>query len=247
MYRALLVEDEPKMREGMKRIVSWEGYGFLLCGEAENGREGLQLIEKEKPDLVVTDVRMPVLSGLELMMEVSGRIDCQFIVISGYSEFDYVKGALKFGAVDYLLKPLDEEQLADALQRAKRRLDREALLPKSLPSHLSASGAVGDVIRYIKDKYPYNITIKDIAGQLYMHPIYLGQLFKKTTGVYFNDYVHQTRLEEAQRLLATTTKKIYEIGLDVGYKDIDYFVQQFKKRAGVTPSQYRSSVRGCMP
>lgn len=244
MYKTLLVEDEPKMREGLKQIISWQSYGFLLCGEAENGREGVTLIEQVKPDLVITDVRMPLLSGLDLMMEVSGRIDCQFIIISGYSELDYVLSALKYGAVDYLLKPLNVEQLIVALIRAKDRLDREALLPKALPPELSVNGAVGDVIAYIKEKYQYSITIKEIASKLYMHPVYLGQLFKKTTGQYFNDYVHQIRLDEAQRLLNTTEKKVYVIALEVGYKDNDYFVQQFKKRAGVTPSQYRMNTRG---
>ncbi|MBD0379460.1 response regulator transcription factor [Paenibacillus sedimenti] len=240
MYRTLLVEDERKMREGLKRIVPWNEHGFHLCGDVENGREALSFIEQEKPDLVITDVRMPVLNGLELMMEVSGRIDCQFIFISGFSEFEYVKVALRYGAIDYLLKPLDEDQLVEALTRAKQRLDREAALYTQPQSSSSVNDAVNEVIAYIRDKYNDHLTIKEIAGRLYMHPIYLGQLFKKKTGVYFNDYVHQTRAQEAQRLLQATSKKVFEIAMEVGYSDCDYFVQQFKKATGYTPSQYRT-------
>ncbi|MEW9700831.1 response regulator [Paenibacillus sp. SI8] len=243
MYRTLLVEDERKMREGLKRIIPWNEHGFDLCGDVENGREALAFIEQEKPDLVITDVRMPVLSGLELMMEVSGRIDCQFIFISGFSEFEYVKVALRYGAIDYLLKPLDEDQLVEALTRAKLRLDREASVTLAQPAASTVNGSVDEVIAYIREKYSEHLTIKEIASRLYMHPIYLGQLFKKKTGVYFNDFVHQTRVEEAQRLLQATAKKVFEIALEVGYSDCDYFVQQFKKATGSTPSQYRANVR----
>ncbi|MCZ8520868.1 MULTISPECIES: response regulator transcription factor [Paenibacillus] len=241
MLKTLIVEDEPRMREGLKKIIPWESHGFSLCGDAENGRQALERIEKERPDLVITDIRMPVLSGLELMMEVSGRFDCQFIVLSGYSDFQYAKTALVCGAVDYLLKPLEEDDLIRALERTRRRLEKERQpLPAPCPpDQPPAAGAVEFVTGYVQERFREPITVKELAGKLYLNPIYLGQLFKKSTGMYFNDYVHRVRVEEACRRLKGTTNKIFDIALSVGYSDTDYFVQQFKKITGCTPSQFR--------
>jgi two-component system, response regulator YesN len=238
MLKAIVVDDEPKMREGFKKIIPWEQHGFTLCGDAENGRLALEVIEREKPALVITDIRMPVLSGLDLMMEVSGRIDCHFIVVSGYSEFQYAQRALVYGAVDYLLKPIDEEQLIAALKRTRQRVAPAS--PVHLPENpAQTKGAVEEVKRYIEEHYCEPVTIKEIAGKVFLHPIYLGQLFKKQTGMYFNDYVHKTRIEEAKKRLKDSSNKIVDIALSVGYNDTDYFVQKFKKNVSCTPSQFR--------
>ncbi|ANY65812.1 hypothetical protein BBD42_04525 [Paenibacillus sp. BIHB 4019] len=254
MLKTLIVEDEPRMREGLKRIIFWEKYGFNVCGDAENGRQALELIEREQPALVITDIRLPGITGLELMKDVTGRMDTCFIVISGYDEFEYVKTALICGAVDYILKPVEEEQLIGALLRVKKRL------LKALPSTSSSAGGASEpeigiemgmgmssddpiafVKEYVASHYQEQVTMKEIAGKTYLHPFYLGQLFRKSTGIYFNDYVHQIRVDKAQLLLATTSSKIADIAAGVGYPDPDYFVQQFKKITGCTPSHFRKN------
>ncbi|AIQ17540.1 hypothetical protein H70357_13370 [Paenibacillus sp. FSL H7-0357] len=241
MLKTIIVDNEPKVREGLKKIIPWETFGFTLCGDAEDGKQALVLIERERPSLVITDIRMPLLSGLDLMMEVSGRFDCQFVVISGYGEFDYAQRALKYGAIDYILKPIDEEQLIEALQRTRCRI---ALANNSLPLEIPGnvvqnSEAVEEVIRYIREHYKEPLMIKEIADKVFLNPIYLGQLFKKQTGSYFNNFVHQIRVEEAKKKLKGSSNKIADIALSVGYSDSDYFVQQFKKLVGCTPSLYR--------
>ncbi|SFF01614.1 Helix-turn-helix domain-containing protein [Paenibacillus algorifonticola] len=248
MLKTLIVEDEPRMREGLKRIIYWEKYGFNLCGDAENGRQALELIEREQPALVITDIRLPGITGLELMKDVTGRMDTCFIVISGYDEFEYVKTALICGAVDYILKPVEEEQLIGALLRVKKRL------LKALPSTAASAGSAAElemgmpsddpiafVKEYVASHYQEQVTMKEIAGKTYLHPFYLGQLFRKATGIYFNDYVHQIRVDKARLLLATTSSKIADIAAGVGYPDPDYFVQQFKKITGCTPSHFRKN------
>lgn len=243
MLKAIVVDDEPKMREGFKKIIPWEQHGFTLCGDAENGRLALDVIEREKPALVITDIRMPVLSGLDLMMEVSGRIDCHFIVVSGYSEFQYAQRALVYGAIDYLLKPIDEEQLIAALKRTRQKAAPSSSVSLvQLPANSAQTkDAVEEVKKYIREHYCEPVTIKEIAAKVFLHPIYLGQLFKKQTGMYFNDYVHKTRIEEAKKRLRGSSDKILDIALSVGYSDSDYFVQKFKKNVCCTPSQFRES------
>lgn len=244
MLKAIVVDDEPKMREGLTKIISWEAHGFTLCGTAENGRRALELMEREQPQLIVTDIRMPVLGGLDLIMEASGRYDCQFIVISGYGEFEYAQRALVYGAVDYLLKPIDEDQLAAALQRSRQRIAARTPFPQQPQEEavFPAKGAVEEVMRYVQEHYWEPLTIKSIAAKVYLNPNYLGQLFKKQTGVYFNDYVHTVRIGEAKKRLKSTTHKIFDVAVSVGYSDVDYFVQQFKKIVGCPPSGYREKL-----
>ncbi|WP_234414470.1 response regulator transcription factor [Paenibacillus sp. CAA11] len=232
------MEDEPRMREGLKKIIAWEEHGFLLCNEAENGRQALQLIKAEKPELVITDIRLPGVSGLELMKEITEVQDTCFVVISGYDDFDYVKTALVCGAVDYILKPIEEEQLISALHRVKKRLGKELLkLPQESVGNVE--DPIESVKQYVKEHFYEQITMKELAGKMYLHPFYLGQLFRKSTGLYFNDYVHQIRIEEAKQRLIKSACKIADIAATVGYNDTDYFVQQFKKNTGCTPSAYR--------
>ncbi|WP_019910807.1 response regulator transcription factor [Paenibacillus sp. HW567] len=242
MLKTLIVEDEPRMREGLKRIIYWEKYGFNVCGDAENGQQALEMIERENPALVITDIRLPGITGLDLMKNVTGRMDTSFIVISGYDEFEYVKTALVCGAVDYILKPVEEDQLIGALLRAKKRMLKDALQDLS-ELDKPPSDPVGFVKEYVATHYREQMTMKDIAGKTYLHPIYLGQLFRKSSGMYFNDYVHQVRIEKARLLLDATSFKVAEIAASVGYQDTDYFVQQFKKIAGCTPSCYRKNLQ----
>jgi two-component system response regulator YesN len=114
---------------------------------------------------------------------------------------------------------------------------------KTLRSRQSI-GTIAKVEDYIRQNFRDDITLKGIAEKFYMNPVYLGQLFKKTFGIYFNDYLHNLRVEEAKKLLRRTEMKVYEIAEDVGYRDTDYFVSRFVKVVNMTPSQYKKSITG---
>ncbi|THF75711.1 response regulator [Cohnella fermenti] len=125
MYSVLLVDDEKWIVRSLRAKADWESFGFRIAGEAYNGEDALRRLEEECPDVVLTDIRMPGISGLVLMARARERgIQAEFVVISGYSEFNYVKQALQLGAADYLLKPVDEKELADLLILLKSRLDQ---------------------------------------------------------------------------------------------------------------------------
>ena len=110
--KVLLCDDEQIVREGLRYIIDWEALGFTICGEAENGEDALAKIEKYKPGLVLMDIRMPKISGLELiaMMRGSGFTG-EFIILSGYSDFEYARTAIRHGVSFYLTKPIDEDEL----------------------------------------------------------------------------------------------------------------------------------------
>lgn len=125
MYKVILVDDESLIVEGLKLSIDWEQYGFQVAGCALNGMDALELIRESEPDLVFTDIRMPGISGLELIKKVSETNPrTQFIVVSGYAEFAYAQKALKHGAIGYCLKPFEEDEIINALKKAKLILDK---------------------------------------------------------------------------------------------------------------------------
>ena len=126
LYRALLVDDEEDIRVGISRKMDWEGLGFTLVGEAENGQDALELAETLQPDVVLTDIKMPFMDGLELCRLLSARLPaCKFIVFSGFDEFEYAKQAIRMNVSEYILKPINAAELSAVLQKLRDQLDRE--------------------------------------------------------------------------------------------------------------------------
>ncbi|WP_256758834.1 response regulator transcription factor [Cohnella sp. WQ 127256] len=125
MKKVILVDDEIFARKGLMVLIPWEKYGYEIIGEADDGEEALHLIEQLAPDLVITDIRMPVLDGLELIQTVRKRNgkSTKFIIVSGYGDFKYAQHAVRFGVQDYLLKPIDEIELIDTLERIAKEID----------------------------------------------------------------------------------------------------------------------------
>ncbi len=126
LYRLMLVDDEPEIRQGMKEIVDWEACGFQLVAEADNGLDALPLAEQSRPDLVITDVRMHFMDGLEMVERMRAFLPmAQFVVVSGYDEFEYTRKSIQIRIADYVLKPISAAEFTAVLGRAKRTLDEE--------------------------------------------------------------------------------------------------------------------------
>lgn len=120
--RIILVEDEPKTREGIINIIQ-KHTGHKIISVAENGEEGIRALEKEQPDLIISDIRMPGMNGLEMLQKMREKgFDTGVIFISGYSEFEYAQQALKLHAMDYVLKPVDVENFLQVLQNVENKL-----------------------------------------------------------------------------------------------------------------------------
>jgi two-component system response regulator YesN len=125
MYKVLIVDDEYMIREGLKRIIAWGEYGLEITGEAENGKEALEMIAWKKPDIIIADIKMPIMSGLELIKEINRqKLNVRIIVLSGYDEFEFVKNAMKYGAGNYLLKPVSTEELTLAINEIVDDMDK---------------------------------------------------------------------------------------------------------------------------
>lgn len=126
MYRVFLAEDESLIRQGIKNLISWNDYGFSFVGEAQDGELAWPLIQKQKPDIVITDIRMPFMNGLALSKLIKKNMpNTTIIILSGYDDFTYAKEAIGIGVDQYLLKPLSKKQLIEVLLEVKQKKDRE--------------------------------------------------------------------------------------------------------------------------
>ena len=260
MYRVVLVEDSKILRIGMKYTLDWESLECEIIGDAENGRDGLDLIREAQPDIVITDIRMPGLDGLEMIGQLhSEGNSAAFIIISAYSDFSYAQQAVRFGVADYLVKPFTDEEIMNSLRSACSRVEmrrQEAILSQRLQtvekskliafsSYLSEEeGRVKRehaqrVIQYIKEHYSENINVRLIANALKISENYLSKVFKSIMHYSISEYLTQFRIKEACRLLKKSDNRINEVSEQVGYTDQRYFSVTFKRIMGVTPGNFR--------
>lgn len=368
MMKVVLVDDEPYILEGLSVIIDWEKEGFEIVGKTQDAGEALELVKKEEPDLLISDIKMPVMSGLDMIEEMRKQdiFDTYCVLLSGYSDFEYAKRAIKNDCLDYMLKPVDKEELLNVLAKVRQEkskvkpvrkkdqavvssfldfdfmetensrwnpsanpIDKQKIdaliraietnqkdeimeLSKDLYDvfqnaeprvckiainymlfeliHLAtlvdntinqqevikficdnafdpgqdnndwlnmvslmqdygdylvqlrgnqAQGVLGQVEIYLKENYQENITLKDLGKKYYVNAAYLGQIFKKQYGESFKEYLNKIRIEKAEDLLLHSDMKIYEIAEEVGYKDIDYFINKFISLRGCTPTKFR--------
>ena len=256
MYKLLIVDDETEILEGLRTIIDWENNGITLCGEACNGIEALEKIHQLSPDIVIMDIRMPLLDGLELLAQVSqSNLPVKCIILSGYDDFYYAQKAINLKAANYLLKPCRPNDILEAVLTVKAELDetkqQEALFIKykqqyheNLPAlNENTNKLVKTAIGFIYSNYSEDITLDFIAKKIYITPGYLSQLFKQETGINFLDFLNQHRIQKAKEYLTGTFLKNYEIADKVGFKDEKYFSQVFKRYTGLTPTLYRDSCK----
>lgn len=246
LINLFIVDDDGWILNGLKSIIQWEEYGFQIIGEASNGFTAQDKILELKPDLVFTDIMMPELTGLEMMMSLALK-NCrpEFVVLSGYAEFAYAQEACKLGAFDYLLKPLEEEVLIDTLERFKQKFDimngveDHAANMVSIPKTTS-NKTFNRILSYINANYNSKLHLYEIAEQFHFNTNYISQLFSKELGVSFSEYITQYRMDMAEKLLLESNAPVKAICSQVGINDYFYFNRLFKKYKGVTPNQMRA-------
>ena len=240
MIRGLMVDDEPLVRHGVAAGMDWASLGCEVVGEAQSGEEGLALARRLKPDLIITDIRMPKMDGIT-MMNMLREEGCaaRCIVLTAHSDFEYARGALLFGADDYLLKPFRDQELTHAVARVCRKMESApAANTPAVKKEPEATGYVRQAMDYIAGHYAdESISIATIAEHLCVSEGHLSHVFKKQTGMTVTNYLTKTRIDAAMALLQTGRVKVYEAAAAVGYKDVTYFSATFKKLTGLSPSE----------
>ena len=251
MFKILIVDDERSVCQGMQRLIDWEGYGFVIAGTAGNGQQALELQREHCYDLIITDLKMPVLDGIGLIQKLAEEeADCKIIIVSAYGEFSYAQAAMQYGVQYYLLKPVDEAVLCGYLSKIAEELSghtkiREQNTDQKCFEHqynLSMNGVVTEIRRYINDHYAEPLSLNSLSKLYNFSPVYLGRLFKKEMGSSFNEYLNQYRIENAMDYM-DQGGSIGEIAEQVGYKDVKYFYKCFKDVTGLTVKEYKNKVQ----
>lgn len=224
--QVLIVDDEAYMADYIRKIIDWEQYGFDQVMTAYGGSLARDLIEKNRPQLLITDIKMPKVSGMDLAKLIhEGEYDTRIIILSGYGEFEYAQQAIQYGVSEYLLKPLPKEELVKAVER---------LFPQK-----TEKGVCQMVKDYIKEHYGEELSLDVIAGQVHLHPAYLSKVFKDGEEINLSAYITGVRMEKAAELLTTTPLKVQEVMEMVGYHKSQYFSKLFREHFGVTPNEYK--------
>jgi YesN/AraC family two-component response regulator len=248
MYKVLLVDDEKWVLKGIEMTFKWEKYGFEVIASTTKSAEAWELINKLKPHVVFSDVRMANISGLKLVsMAREEKIDCEFVIISGYSEFEYAREALKNAVFDYCLKPIKEDEAENVLKALKTFLDgkfsktdKNAHKPEA---YRTDNKTFNSMLKYIHQNYNTKLQLGELANMFFMNANYCCFLFKKYFDKSFSQYVIQIRMDETARLIENDKSlSIDQIAQVVGYEDYYYFSKVFKKHFGVTPTQYKKNI-----
>lgn len=261
MIRLLIADDEKLEREALAELVQRRFEREVVLEVAENGRKAADTAVLWGAELILMDIEMPGMSGLDAARAVlAQRPSCRVIFVTAYSLFQYAHEAVHLGACDYLLKPVDPDELEASVRRAMRQIETERKLeelaaaqpqPEQTETEEEAEDApeegensqtalvMAHVRRYLEDNYMFDLSLDSVGEILHISPAYLSAQFKKYQKMNFLDCLTELRINAAKELLADPFRSSAEVASMVGYEDASYFARAFKKRTGMTPTQYR--------
>ncbi len=257
LLKILIVEDEEIIRKGLVHTIDWEAMRCIVIGDAANGKIGLEYIKQYEPDVVLTDIIMPQCNGLDMIeaAKAENHLLFQTIFLTSYAEFDYARKALQLGAFEYLLKPIDEMELAKAIERvwqkhaernsaigAKSQMkDEEEILVNwslYLNEHSLKNSYIVQALYKIRDHYDEKISIESLAEEMDVSASYLSRKFKEVTAHTFVELLSRYRIQKAIGLLRKGTYRMYEISDLTGFNDYKNFCVVFKKYMKCSPKEF---------
>ena len=237
--RVLLVDDEIMIREGFKRLFDWEAHDCQVVGEAGDGMEALAQIDALRPDIVIMDINIPIMSGLKVIQ--LSRIkhpQIAYVIVSGYDDFSYCQQALRLQITDYILKPVNYEEFGTCIDNLKISLFEQRVAQAQEPQE-QAERVITGITRYLQEHLAEEVSLSVLAEKFHLNPQYISQLFKNEIGVGFLAYLTNICMERAKKLLLSPSLSVAEVAEQSGYGDYRVFTKVFKKSEGITPSQYR--------
>jgi two-component system response regulator YesN len=249
LYSVVVIDDHRFIRESIIHSIDWKELGAEIKGEAQNGIEANELILRLKPDIIITDIRMPGIEGLDLVDRIRGFLPrSKIIVITGFQEFEYAQRALKLGVCDLILKPIKNDELIGAVRKAIHAIEQEKkMLQASSPEGNRASTEsygllIDSILDYIVQHCTEDITLERVAREFQISTGYASRLIAKATGKGFVQHVCEQRIEAAKRCLSDPRMRIKEIVYACGFSEYSYFRKIFKKYTGCSPQQFRTQL-----
>ena len=260
-YRTLIAEDEPLMREYLRQNLHSIHSQFLAADCARDGLDALRMLNENHYDLLITDIKMPGMDGITLVEKMrESNKQIPVILLTGYDEFEYARAGLRLGVAEYLLKPLNDMELGECLERLKTRLESEKTIvlpaewtPETIQSFISDCFANGNTEQsllakraatYISEHFTEQITQTDVAEALGVSSAYLSSIFHETTGESYSKFLTRLRMTQAAILLkADPTLTLQRVAELTGYVSDKHFINVFKRYFQMTPNEYRKDAK----
>lgn len=245
-YRVIIAEDENLIAKNIAKHIEAENPNFKVAGIYSNGEDALEAIRQQPPAVVFTDISMPVMTGLELAHEIHRSLNhVKCVIITGYADFEYAREALHYGVEDYLLKPVNKEELHKVLKNLELSLtdiSKQIRSEGNTESALSPEEIVTLVKDYVKNHYSEELDLNSIALALGFSSSYLTKVFNKVENITPSKYIRNYRMSIAKQLLNDKELTIQQIASHVGYNDPFHFSKSFKQTFGISPTDYKLTI-----
>ena len=238
--RIVIVEDEKRAARGLRSLLERISGDNTIIGEAPDGISAFELIKKEQPDLVFTDIRMQFMDGLALIKAVREYgLDTRFVIISAYEEFDYARAALKLNVTDYLVKPVTEDEVRQVMEHLKMQEKEQSQEKRLRDAYPLAHPVILKALDAIEKDYSSRISQKELAEKLGVTAEYFSYLFAKDVQETFSRFLRRYRISKACEQLDAGEESAETIAYRVGFSDMKYFYKCFKDETGQSLSEYR--------
>ncbi len=250
MYKVVIIDDEPVIAEGLSKGIHWEKWDCQVVATAENGQGGIEIIQRECPDILFSDIRMPGMDGLTMIAALkSEHPDMQITILTGFRDFEYAREAIRLGVTRFLLKPSKMEELEEAIDAMIKNLSvRKEIVEEEKeeeePEEIAAGSFIAqNAVKYIEENYMEKLKLSDVADQVYVSQWHLSKILNRHVEKSFSDILNHVRIEKAKELLREPSLRIGDIAEKVGFLDMAHFSRVFKKQTGVSANEYRNQMK----
>lgn len=259
MYKVVIIDDEPIIVEGLSKSIAWQNWDCQVVASAGSGEEGLEIVRREKPDILFSDIRMPGMDGLEMIAALKSEYPhMEITILTGHRDFEYAREAIRMGVTRFLLKPSKMDELREAVdamcanlkesekvrmlysQTQENVTEPEAAEESEELSDTAGSFIVNQALKYMEENYTQKLKLSDVADHVYVSQWHLSKLLNKYTEKSFSDILNHVRIEKAKELLQDPSLRIGDIADQVGFLDMAHFSRVFKKQAGISANEYRN-------
>jgi two-component system, response regulator YesN len=241
MYQLVIVDDEEKILEGISELFPWNNIGFNVVARFIDARSALSYVENNPVDVVMTDISMPDMNGIELTKELLRFPELKIVLFSSYKDYEYMRAGIHYGICDYLLKPIRYDELVACFEKIRLKLDEKNIVEVPKPKTYY-SEIILRVDKYLSDNYQ-KASLEGAAEAVGLSPNYLSKIYKEKSGCGFLERLNRIKMEKACELLMDPGYKHYEIAFYVGYDNPKNFSRAFKTHFNVSPMEYRNGQR----
>lgn len=258
MYKVVIIDDEPVIAEGLSRGIHWDQWDCRVVATAENAQEGMEVIRRECPDILFSDIRMPGMDGLTMIAALkSEHPDMQITILTGFRDFEYAREAIRLGVTRFLLKPSKMDELQEAIEAMIKKLaakntgntkffengDSVEGDGDSLEETAAGSFIAQNAVKYIEENYMEKLKLSDVADQVYVSQWHLSKILNRHVEKSFSDILNHVRIEKAKELLREPSLRIGDVAEQVGFLDMAHFSRVFKKQTGLSANEYRNTIK----